>query len=133
MISKKEAVQKHLKIWRSQPFSWGDGDCLTRCASYVADIHGIDPATGIRGTYSSSEGAQEHIDRAGGVAALVGQQLEGLGFEKADPVYGDIVVVQFGEIELGGICLSDKVAMSAEAHLIEVPIRFVKVIAAWRI
>ncbi len=126
-------MQKHLKIWRSAPFSWGDGDCLTRCASYVADIHGADPAAGIRGTYSDREGAQGHVDRAGGVAALVGRQLEGLGFEKADPEFGDIVVVEFSGIELGGICLGDKVAMSAETHLIEVPIRFVKVVAAWRI
>lgn len=85
-------------------FRWGgDGlcrngvmhnDCTTFCASWVAELTGIDPARDLRGLYRTGEQAHGIIEAAGGIVAFIGGRLELMGFARvSEPEDGDIGVI----------------------------------------
>lgn len=69
-------------------------DCTTFVASWVQEVSGVDPATDLRGTYATAEGANAIVDRAGGIVCLIGGRIEPLGwFRTNEPHDGDIGVI----------------------------------------
>ncbi len=51
-------------------FEWGVQDCSMWACDVVLAATGVDPADGLRGTYSNEAEAQAVIDAGGGLAAL---------------------------------------------------------------
>ncbi len=78
-------------------FMWGGeggDDCLMFCASWVAEVTGVDPVAEFRGTYDSAEGAMAIIDRNGGMVALVDAVAKRAGLKRTDnPQTGDIGII----------------------------------------
>jgi hypothetical protein len=65
------------------------------CASWVAEVTGIDPAADLRGTYQDAAGAHRVLEVAGGIVAFAKSRLEPLGFVPTDsPSDGDLGVVR---------------------------------------
>jgi hypothetical protein len=75
-------------------FVLGD-DCTTFAASWVIECDGIDPASDLRGTYSTADEANAIVACAGGIAALIGDRIEPLGWARVPAVLdGDIGIVE---------------------------------------
>ncbi|ACM26533.1 DUF6950 family protein [Rhizobium rhizogenes] len=78
-------------------FRWGGqggDDCLMFCATWVAEVTGIDPVAEYRGTYRTEEEAAAIIASAGGIVPLVDRMAARAGFQRTDdPQDGDIGVV----------------------------------------
>lgn len=53
-----------------EPWAWGQTDCALWAASYVALVAGKDPATAVRGSYTTANGCRLMLMRAGGLLAL---------------------------------------------------------------
>lgn len=51
--------------YKTQPFAWGTADCSLIVADWVLQQTGVDPARGLRGTYTSAEGAVRALRKAG--------------------------------------------------------------------
>ena len=129
------------------PFAWGRHDCLLWLADWIAERHGIDPASELRGKYSTMLQAARIVREAGGVARLVDISTRALGISRATPgapnawrKRGDIAVVtvggeggqHFGNAA-GAILLSGSAALICEAGLVMPRLADVDVIAAWRV
>ncbi len=88
-----------LRHWLDLPhrFRWGGmggDDCTTFCASWVAEVLGVDPAERLRGTYSTQEGAHAILNAAAGLVPFMASHLEPLGYQRVDaPQDGDVGVV----------------------------------------
>jgi len=88
-----------LREFVAQPRGWAWGgvsgdDCTTFAGSWVLAHAGIDPAAGVRGTYSTAAEAKAIVDRFGGIAALGAAMLEPHGFRRVQaPLDGDVGIV----------------------------------------
>jgi hypothetical protein len=123
------------------PFVWGQFDCLTWLADFVAMRRGVDPAEDLRGTYCTLLGAARIVKQAAGMVALVDHQLQAVGVERAViPARGDIAVVSvpgvggehFGN-EAGAILLGGTAALICQTGLFFPRLAFVPLVAAWRV
>ncbi|GAJ91045.1 hypothetical protein RRH01S_01_05160 [Rhizobium rhizogenes NBRC 13257] len=64
------------------------------CATWVAEVTGIDPVAEYRGTYRTEEEAAAIISAAGGIVALVDRMAARASMKRTDdPQDGDIGVV----------------------------------------
>ncbi|WP_404807597.1 DUF6950 family protein [Loktanella gaetbuli] len=54
----------------SLPWIWGQNDCAMWAAGYVAQVTGVDPASSLRGTYSTAFACRRVQMRAGGLLTL---------------------------------------------------------------
>lgn len=54
----------------ARPFAWGSQDCVLFAADCVDACTGVDPAKGMRGTYSDASGAARLVRELGGLAAI---------------------------------------------------------------
>ena len=88
-----------VKEFMAIPHRWavggvGGDDCTTFMGTWVLARTGIDPAAGIRGTYSTLAQAKEIVASYGGIAALGYAMLEPHGFRRVQtPQDGDIGIV----------------------------------------
>ena len=128
------------------PFAWGRHDCLLWLADWIAERRGLDPASELRGKYSTMLQAARIVREAGGVARLVDISTRALGLSRAMPgapnawKRGDIAVVavggeggqHFGNAA-GAILLGGSAALICEAGLVMPRLADVDVIAAWRV
>jgi len=71
------ALIAHIDENRDNPFRWGTHDCMLWGASCVEAITGEDPASELRGTYSSALGAYRIIEQSGGFNQTVEKFLAG--------------------------------------------------------
>jgi hypothetical protein len=120
-------------------FRWGGltgDDCTTFCATWAAELTGVDPAEDLRGTYRDAEGAHGILSKAGGIIPFMAGRLATLGFKStAAAADGDIGVVLapvgVGEDfkEIGAIRFGPMWAMLAPAGVVA---RRVECVAAWR-
>lgn len=84
-------------------FRWGGiagDDCMTFPASWARETVGIDPAEGLRGTYSTKDDAHRVITEHGGAQAFMDGKLLAIGATRvSEPETGDIglVVMMAGE------------------------------------
>nr|WP_314094236.1 hypothetical protein [uncultured Shinella sp.] len=134
-----------IKAFLSLPhrFRWGGvggDDCMTFCATWVAERTGIDPAALLRGTYSTKAGAHAVMKAAGGPLAFMAAHLSNAGASRTDaPQDGDIALVRMlaGErpddvvvAEVGAIRFGPSWASISPAGVIA---RRAEMVAAWRL
>ncbi|TIX89184.1 hypothetical protein [Rhizobium sp. P44RR-XXIV] len=78
-------------------FRWGGlngDDCLTFCATWIAEASGVDPAEKFRGTYCTEEQAAALIEAAGGMVAFADKHLRAAGIRRTKvPKHGDVGVI----------------------------------------
>ena len=60
-----------LQRYTDRPFAWGADDCSLFLADWWQEIHGVDPAAHLRGTYSDEAGKAAIVMAAGGIVNLV--------------------------------------------------------------
>lgn len=109
----------------------GEWDCAMTLANWVRSVTGIDPAFGLRGTYSEAEWPAI-VEKEGGLVALVGRLAVSAGLEPtATPASGDIGVVESKIGPTGAIKTATRWAMKVGAGVVAV--RNVKLLAAWKV
>ena len=123
-----------VRAWRRAGHVYGLSDCLLKVAGYGQSLCGVDIGAPWRGTYSTEEEALAIVRSAGGAVPLLGGALMASGhFRPVDHVaFGDAVVVDLGIAEVGGIVLDGHVAMGLARGVEQLPLRFIKVVGAWR-
>lgn len=88
----------HEFLAQPREFCWGgvDGDdCMTFCASWIANLIGVDPAADLRGSYHTEFGAGRLISSYGGLVPLTAKLIEPLGFIRTtDPQPGDVGIIK---------------------------------------
>ena len=118
-----------LKEWRRTAFEWGSRDCLLSVGDYIAANGGKDIASLFRGRYSTEDEAIRLMNEAGGPDALIDQT----GIPRTDtPQAGDIVLVNIAR-GVAGVHTGGGVAFRLERGMAEINLRFVNIVAAWRI
>lgn len=121
------------------PFQWGIFDCGLMAADAVRVLTGTDPASDLRGAYSTSEGA----------SLALGGTSEGLDFkelqefcnerlgESVPPAMarkGDIVLGEFGEKETYSLMVDNGTTyLVMDRTAVLVPKQQIRAIACWRI
>ena len=116
------------KLWAETPFAWGSADCDLSVADYVIRATGIDPAEKWRGAYATEAEALEYQRLAGGNLALVDEGMCGAGFQRVKPERGAVIVAQFEEQQITGICTGSKCLFRLERGVIEMRAR---IVGAW--
>ena len=122
-------VSKTLKKWRQSEFVWGSDDCLLSLADYLVDCGYEDFGAIFRGTYNDEAGAKRHIENWGGEVNLI--YSTGLSFTEK-PVEGDIVLVEMND-PITGLCTGERIAFRTERGVIEIEMRFLNLIHAWKV
>lgn len=118
-----------LKEWRRTGFEWGNRDCLLSVGDYIAANGGKDIASLFRGRYSTEGEAIRLMNEAGGPDALIDQT----GISRTDaPQAGDVVLANIAR-GIAGVHTGNGVAFRLERGMAEINLRFVKIVAAWRI
>jgi len=125
-------VDETLQLWRTTPLVWGHNDCLLSIASYVEGITGQDWGAEFRGTYVDEAGAYAHVAARGGEAALIDRSGLERVTEPARPCRGDIVLADLTRL-VAGLCTGPGAAFRLERGTSEIDLRFVKIIAVWRV
>lgn len=85
--------------WATMPFVWGESDCITVLADWVARVHGRDPMENIRGTYDSRASCQRETGFFRDPVGTIDAALETIGgLPRVDePSPGDIAVIRVAE------------------------------------
>ena len=80
------------------PWQWGVADCCTSASDVFLALHGFDPMAGVRGAYSSQEGADATVAGFGGFLPMVTTLAKQAGLVAADGAArpGDIGVTHAG-------------------------------------
>ena len=112
-----------------QPFAWGERDCCLWAADAVQAVTGVDPATGLRGTYATAYGAARVLHEQGGLAALCERHL-GAEILPAQAQVGDVGLVDEGPSGALVVCLGLHWMGQRERGL--GPVMTDKVLRAWR-
>lgn len=114
-----------LDRYKGRPFAWGRDDCSLFIADWWREVHGVDPAAHLRGTYTTEREKDRIVVRAGGLLPLISSIAETAGAVVTEtPKTGD-----FGIIE-PGVC-----AIHAQGFWIarsETGLAFSKDVAVWR-
>lgn len=120
--------RKRLGVW----------DCCLMCADWFMLRRGIDPAVGLRGTYSTEADADTKVRRYGNLVRLFETRLGTAGAKRIDPEErrrGDIVVVDWPDKQNAGIMLGSEMVMSAgdRRGIIERSLSVGTIVACWRV
>jgi hypothetical protein len=110
---------------RSRPFEWGANDCCLFAADWITLATGKDPASELRGKYSTALEAHRYIAAAGGLVALVEEALTRNGFSKIDASLvgrGDLIIRDGGDGDCVGISIGSHAAFVGTDGLRFVPI-----------
>lgn len=90
-------IIEFLDRYKSRPFQWGVDDCSLFIADWWRENHGVDPASELRGTYSSEEQKSEIVADAGGLLKLVTGIADGVGAKRAStPETGCFALIEPG-------------------------------------
>lgn len=94
MQERYERLRGFLAAGTAAPFVWGQNDCSMWCASWIRDVHGIDPAAAFRGTYATADECAALVEQQGGLEAFADRLLTKAGMRRAiAPEPGDVAVV----------------------------------------
>lgn len=123
-----------LRDWRRSRFAWGSTDCMLSAADYAGTLNRTDPGAEYRGRYDDEAGAKALVEAAGGGCAILGAALTKAGFKRVQqPERGDVVCAQFGDEQVGGICLGDRcVFRTSHRGVLELRTSLIKILGAWR-
>lgn len=122
-------VDRTLQHWRRSRFEWGPSDCLTSLSDYWRGLSGIDIAARFRGTYSDEDGAWQAIRQYGDMLDV----MELCGLPRTHlPKRGDMLLLDL-EHALGALCTGHGAAARRIGSVLEVPLRLVKIKAAWSV
>lgn len=64
-------VDEFISRYVDAPFVWGQSDCALFLADWWQENHGSDPASHLRGTYSTEAGKSDIVSARGSLALLV--------------------------------------------------------------
>lgn len=125
-----DVVDLTVSKWRITPFKWGEEDCLLSIANYVLECTGTDYGASFRDTYATEFGALAHIRDAGGEVALI----DASGLPQTDaPARGDILLIDVSGTTVAALCTGRGVAMRLKRGVLEIDMRFVKILKAWKV
>jgi hypothetical protein len=128
----EKAIAATLERWHREPFAWGSSDCDLSMADYVQMLTGKDPAAAWRDRYQDEAGAKAFIGCAGGNVHLVTTGMASIGLMPvSEPLRGDVVVVDIGEMQITGLYLDPWVALRMEGRRTLRTKRF-PILKAWR-
>lgn len=126
-----------INAWRGQPFVWGERDCCTVVADWVAQVRGVDPMADVRLTYATAGECQRVTRFFSDPVGTWERYLAPLGLPRTDaPVAGDVGIllhVMDGAVRpCGGLCLGGGIwaAKSLDGAIADRPPR---VVAAWAV
>ena len=116
---------------RARPFEWGRHDCALFAAGCVAALTGADPASDLRGRYTTETGAARVIKRLGG--------LEGIGDARLGPrvpvlcaQVGDVGLIEQDGRDMAAVCAGQHwLAAALEGGLAVLPLAAARVV--WRV
>jgi hypothetical protein len=136
-----DSLTKFLNRAAATPFEWGRFDCLLWLADWIMSQRNVDPASDLRGTYSTMLGAAKIVRDRGGMVRLIDGRVERHGIKRSPVIKrGDVAVVSvggdggehFGNLA-GGIIMQGCVAMICEIGVLTPKLSDVPVIASWRV
>jgi len=123
-------LDETLSLWRSTPFLYGQSDCMLSVGDYLASRGAVDVTSLFKGRYDTEDGAIVQMAAYGGACGLVDMT----GVERTtEPVRGDVVVIQLGDVQIGALHTGNGVAARLERGTVEVSTRFVQIVAAWKV
>lgn len=98
-----ERLSEFYRDRRNRPFEWGENDCCTLAADWVAEITGADPIDDIRG-WDDALSAARTIESLGGMRAAVTDRLgEPIDWMLAQR--GDVVLLVVNRRDTLGVCM----------------------------
>jgi len=114
-----------------EPFVWGQRDCALWAADWIKERRGVDPATSIRGRYSTRLGCERFANRHGGLPAYADEILTGAGLERTDdPQPGDVGLIDTPDGPTVAVRVDLGWAIKAARGIKIVPARH---LMAWRV
>nr|WP_314431402.1 hypothetical protein [uncultured Brevundimonas sp.] len=121
-----------LEVMARRPFVDGRHDCALTVAEWVTVATGCpDPAAHLRGRYSTALGRERLLRRLGGLEAVMIDCAHRAGrSETANPVRGDVGLIESRGQQLAAICLGERWAIQGagiEVRTVE------RVIRAWSV
>lgn len=124
-----------LREWRRSRFAWScPDDCLTGVGAYAGLLTGTDPCAPWRGAYSDEAGARAILAAGGGAFVILDKAMTSAGLKRVQQAErGDVVCAQFGEEQVGGICLGQFSVFRTPGHgVVELRNTSLKILGAWR-
>lgn len=136
-----DPLSQFLNRAAARPFVWGEFDCLLWLADWIVARRDVDPASNLRGSYSTMLGAARVVKDAGGMTTLVARTLKPFSIPRAAvAARGDIAVVQVGGDggehfgnQAGVILLGGTAALICQSGLICPRVTEVPPLAIWRV
>lgn len=94
-LNSSKTVEERLRIFlheaASHPFEFGQWDCVITLANWLNVLVGQDPATDVRGTYSTIGGWKKVVANEGGMIRFIDGRAKKVGLEeRKEPRTGDI-------------------------------------------
>lgn len=110
-----EFIARHVDV----PFVWGKADCALFLADWWRENHGTDPASHLRGAYSTEIEKSDIVSRGGSLVLLVDRICTNIGarevFRHSEIKPGDFGIIAPG---VGAIFTGEYWAARAETGLI---------------
>lgn len=125
-------LAEFMKGAEKRPFSWGEWDCCLLAADCVLALTGTDPASDVRGRYTTRLGAARLIK--GDFPGLIRRITATHGMAEINPRLaqrGDVCLVDSPMGEALGICVGAWIACAGPDGLTLLPLK--SAICAWRV
>jgi hypothetical protein len=118
-----------IRAAEERPFLWGQHDCCLFAAECVQAMCGEDFAAGLRGTYSTANGAKRVLLTNGGsLEKVLAQHLDEVPVKLAQR--GDIAVVLSAGNRCAGVVFGGAVFVPGDSGLVRMN---VKPLSVWRV
>lgn len=93
-----------LTRYAERPFVWGQDDCSLFLADWWMEVHGVDPAASLRGSYDSQETCHKVLFWRGGLVCVVSGLAKTVGAVRTrNPQDGDFAVIRVRNKVVGAI------------------------------
>lgn len=130
-MDREALIEATRREWRSTPAVWSHSDCVMSDFNYVRAITGFDGGAKWRDTYRDEAGALAALAAGGGLEGFDRQLRKAGAKPVSEPERGDVIMIDCGH-EVAGLCLGDVAMFRLQRGAIEVDMRRVKVLGAWR-
>ena len=124
-------VEKTLKKWRQTKFGYDNqNDCLLSLADYLIDCGYPDFGKKFRETFTDEKSALQHVSSYGGVEYIINETDLCVVDDAED---GDLILVEFGKIEVAGIYTQNAVHFRSSRGVVSLLFKICKVKRIWRV